>query len=211
MMTLQRTAQGLTLILASGMLLPIYGADETTNGTQTNRTEIREKFRHLTPEEREIKLKEMHEKHGNKTAETEKRKEELKNLPPAEREAKLKEFREKHGGPAGNPLLEKLREELKNLPPEQREAKLKEFKEQHPELASGLEKKHQDWQKLPPEERAAKAKEYRAKMDTVLEKLRQKKAAGTLSDEQAKRLERMEEMRKKIEQSQDKPPGPPPR
>jgi hypothetical protein len=54
---------------------------------------------------------------------------------------------------------------------------------------------------LSPEERDAKRKEMRERMQKQLAELRKKKADGTLSEAEKKRLERMEEVNKRFEQA----------
>jgi hypothetical protein len=61
----------------------------------------------------------------------------------------------------------------------------------------------EEWDKLTDEQKAEKMKERRAKMEAQLKELRAKKAAGTLTDKQAERLERME----KRAQRADRPAG----
>ena len=81
---------------------------------------------------------------------------------------------------------EKLREELKNLSPEERQAKLKELREKQ--------------QKLTPEEREAQRKQIRERMEKRLADLHKKKADGTLTEQETKQLERLEQMKKRQEQ-----------
>jgi translation initiation factor 3 subunit A len=124
-----------------------------------------------------------------KTPNREELREQLKNLSPEEREAKIKELREKRRAE-----MEKTREELKKLPPEERAAKIKELREkraaERPELKN-----------LTPEEREAKRKEMKARMEQRLADLRKKKVDGTITPQEEKRLERMEEMGKRLEQN----------
>jgi|SRR5438045_3526085 hypothetical protein len=54
---------------------------------------------------------------------------------------------------------------------------------------------------LSPEERDAKRKEMRERMQKQLAELRKKKADGTLSEAEKKRLERMEEVNRRFEQA----------
>jgi hypothetical protein len=54
---------------------------------------------------------------------------------------------------------------------------------------------------LSPDEREAKRKEMRERMQKQLAELRKKKADGTLSEADKKRLERMEELDKRFDQS----------
>jgi hypothetical protein len=63
--------------------------------------------------------------------------------------------------------------------------------------------KHRDAPKgLSPEEREAKRKEMQERIQKQLTELRKKKADGTLSPVEKKRLDRMEEVAKRMEQNQ---------
>src|SRR6266446_5117638 len=92
--------------------------------------------------------------------------------------------------PAKAPDRPELREKLKNLPPEERAAKIKEFRE----------KRVAARQALTPQEREAKRKEIRERMDKQLGELRKKKADGTLTPQEEKRLGRLEEVSKRFDQ-----------
>ncbi len=121
--------------------------------------------------------------------------EQLKNLTPAERDAKLKEIREKYGRVSPERQeMEKRREELKNLSPEEREKKIREWRQ-----AGGADAP--PTRSMSSEEREAHRKAIRARLHQELEKLRQGKTNGTLTAEQQKRLERLEEMTKRLEQT----------
>ena len=63
------------------------------------------------------------------------------------------------------------------------------------------QKKHPEVKVLSPEERDAKRKEMRERMQKQLSELRKKKADGTLSEAEKKRLERMEEINKRFDQA----------
>lgn len=109
---------------------------------------------------------------------------ELKNLSPAERQARLKDLREQLG--KTNPqreLWEKRREELKTLPLGQRESKVREWRQQAGTNAV---------RSMTPEEREARIKGIRARLEEQLKTLRERKAEGKLTEEESKRLERME-------------------
>jgi len=119
--------------------------------------------------------------------------EQLKNLPPSEREAKLKEFREKYN--QTSPLrdqLEQRREELKNLSPEEREAKVREWRQQASTNAPAV-------RTLTPSDREARLKNIRERLQKQLADLRKKKEDKTITPEEEKRLERMEELAKRFE------------
>jgi hypothetical protein len=81
---------------------------------------------------------------------------------------------------------EKKREEGKALTPDERRVKWREERE-----------KFRSWT---PEQREAKRKELRERFDKRLAELQKKKAAGALTEVEAKQLERMELMKKRFEQ-----------
>lgn len=58
----------------------------------------------------------------------------------------------------------------------------------------------ENWQKLSPEEKYRRMREWRLKMEQGLIELRTKKIEGTISEEDAKRLEKMEQMLKKLDE-----------
>jgi hypothetical protein len=121
-------------------------------------------------------------------------------VPAKEREAKLKDRRDKTEVKNAREA-ERIREELAKLPPAEREARLTELKQKNPDVAAILIKKREESRKLTPQEREARMKEWRGKMEAVLEQLRRKKANGTLTAEEAKRLQRMEETSKRIDEA----------
>ena len=176
------------------------------------RGELRERLKNLTPEERQEKLKELREKRGALPdgplrEELQKFRDEIKNLPPEERDARIKEFREKHpnlqAGPGVNGRpdraeIEKFRDEIKGLPPAERDAKMKEWRAKNRGALPAL-------RDLPPEERQAKRQEIKARMQKRLEEFRKKKADGTITEQESRQLERMEEMTKRFEQAGGKP------
>lgn len=105
------------------------------------------------------------------------------------------------------------REEFKNLTPEERAAKIKEWREKNGgPVGEALQKKREELKNLTPEEREAKRKEFRERFDKQVGELRQKKADGTITAEESKRLERMEQIIRRFEQGRpdgDRPPGSP--
>ena len=166
-----------------------------------SREQIRKELEALPPEQREARMKEIRERMQN-SPEMQKLREELKNLPPEQREAKMKELREKYGkvgGAAPVPEAGKVREELKDLTPEQREAKQKEMKERATKApaAGDLEKRREEFKNLPPEQREAKMKEFREQFMARRTELEKKKTAGTITPEEEKALDRMNEMAKR--------------
>lgn len=86
--------------------------------------DLRGRFRNLSPEEREARLKELRSRFNpgatNRT-EVERRREEWRKLPPAEREARIKELRERN--------LSRTSPLFNRLTPAEREAKRGEIKE----------------------------------------------------------------------------------
>ena len=105
------------------------------------------------------------------------------------------------------------REQFKDLTPEERAAKIKERREKNgsPD-GEALQKKREELKDLTPEAREAKRKEFRERFDKQLDELRKKKADGTITDEETKKLERMEQINKRFEQGKpdgDRPPGTP--
>ena len=81
---------------------------------------------------------------------------------------------------------EKLREELKNLTPEERRKKIQELREQR--------------QQLTPEQREAQRKQVRERMEKRLADLHKKKTDGTITEQETKQLERLEQVKKRQEQ-----------
>jgi len=123
------------------------------------------------------------------------------NLSPEERQARLREFREQHPDGPMRKEMEKRREELNNLSSEERQAKLKEWRENRGDrpLRQGFS----------PQEREAKRKELRQRFEKHHAELLKKKADGTLTPQEEKRLQRMEELAKRFEQGGQRP-GPRP-
>ena len=132
------------LILATGATLRAAD-DPTPPPGRLSREELKEKFKGLTPEERQAKMKELREKTGpgglmseemqKRRAEFEKLRESFKDLPPAERETMLREWREKNlKAPAGPAAMT----------PEERETRRKEFSKRIEEQIAALKKKKSD-------------------------------------------------------------------
>lgn len=164
-----------------------------------SREQIRKELEALPPEQREARMKEIRERMKN-SPEMQKLREEIMALPPEQREAKMKEIREKYakeGAPAPEAL--KQREEFNKLTPEQREAKLKEMKEREAKAPAvgDFEKRREEFKNLPPEQREAKMKEFREQFMARRTELEKKKAAGTLTPEEEKALDRMNELAKR--------------
>jgi predicted ribosome quality control (RQC) complex YloA/Tae2 family protein len=122
--------------------------------------------------------------------------ESFKNLTPEERAARLKAIRD-NGGPAAEALLkrraelEKLREATRDLPPAQREARIREWRETNA-LSRPLAT-------MSPEERDAKRKLFQKRIEEQIATLNKKKADGTITEDETRRLQNMERMRKRLE------------
>jgi len=126
--------------------------------------------------------------------------ERFKNLTPEERTARLKALREKGGpgAPAADAILkrraevEKLREEIKDLPREQQQARIRQWRETNglgrPALAA-----------MSAEEREARRKVFQARIEAHLTTLNKKKADGSITEEETRRLQNMERMLKRLE------------
>jgi hypothetical protein len=126
--------------------------------------------------------------------------EKLKGLTPAERQAKIKELRDK-AGTAGlmsdeaqkrRAEFEKFRESVKDLPPAERATKLREWREKNPGAPVGPAG-------MTPEERQARRKEFSKRIEDQLDALKKKKADGTITEDETRRLHRMEQMAKRLE------------
>ncbi len=174
------------------------GKEAKTEGLRSPE-DIRKELEALPPEQRQARLAEIRERMKN-SPEMQKLREEIMALPPEQREAKMKEIREKYakeGAPAPEAL--KQREEFNKLTPEQREAKMKEMKEREAKApaAGDLEKRREEFKNLPPEQREAKMKEFREQFMARRTELEKKKTAGTITPEEEKALERMNEMAKR--------------
>lgn len=115
-----------------------------------------------------------------------------KKLSPEERQKLMRELRERNGLSGTNRTeWEKRREELKKLPPAERAAKLKELRQ---EIQRGRGK----FSQLSVEERDTKRKELKTRIDAQVTELQKRKAEGTLSGSEQRRLERMEQMSKRL-------------
>jgi hypothetical protein len=114
--------------------------------------------------------------------------ERAKKLSPEERQKMVREFRERHGLVGTNRTeWEKRREELKNLPPAEREAKLKELRQE-------IQQGRRQFKLLSLEDRDTKRKEMRRRIDAQIVELQKQKAAGTITEAEQRRLERMQQM-----------------
>ena len=132
--------------------------------------------------------------------------ESIKNLTPEERTARLKALREKGGlgAPAADAILkrraevQKLREEIKDLPPERREARIRQWRETNalgrPALAT-----------MSAEEREARRKVFQKRIEEQLATLNKKKADGSITEQETRRLQNMERMLKRLEAAPSAP------
>lgn len=96
---------------------------------------------------------------------------------------------------------QKRREEFRNLTPEQREARMRELQQRPESVGPGF-------RFLTPDERASKRRELSQRVDAQVKMLRDKQAEGTLNEVEARRLERMVEMSKGLEQGKVLGPRP---
>jgi len=117
---------------------------------------------------------------------------------PDERKARLDDLRERNPE-AFRRLraeLERRREELKKLPPAEREAKIKEIRERFVERRKAMSV----------EERKAKRQEIKGRLETQLSALREKKTNGTITAQEARRLERLATIGQRFKQADSTPP-----
>jgi hypothetical protein len=202
-------AQCIPLVLAGliavGVGTSAWPADRESAG-RTNRAELRELLKDFSPEERAALIQSWREKHGAAPITSEdidQLRLEWRSLAPAEREAKLKEAREKRGpGTSAREDREKRREEWEKLPPAERRAKAREWRQR-----SG------STNELTTAERDAWRKQLRERLDAQLAGLREKKTNGTLTEPEQGRLDRLEELARRMEQGKrpapSQPEGPP--
>ena len=159
-----------TTLLLSGLSVALRAADDPTPPPgRPTREEMREKLKDLTPEQRQKKLAELRDKAGF-------------NGPISEEMKKRRaEF-------------ESFRESIKDLPLPERETKLREWREKHAPLRplggpGGLT----------PEEREIKRGDYLKSIDDQLASLTKRKADGSLTEEESRRLERLQQMKQRLE------------
>lgn len=123
--------------------------------------------------------------------------ERAKRISPEERQKLTREFREKHALMGTNQSAwEKRREELKKLPPADRAAKLKELRQ---EVQEGRGK----FKLLSAEDRDVKQNEMKTRIDGQIAELQKRKTEGALTEPEQRRLERMQQMSKRL----GRPPG----
>lgn len=118
--------------------------------------------------------------------------ERAKKISPEERQKLTREFREKHGLMGTNQSdWEKRREELKKLPPAERAAKLQELRH---EVQEGRGK----FKLLSAEDRDVKQNEMKTRIDGQIAELQKRKTEGSLTEPEQRRLERMQQMSKRL-------------
>jgi len=120
--------------------------------------------------------------------------ERLRNLTPEERQKLLNEFRERRGpGGTNRSEWEAFREELRKLPPAQREERIQELRHQ-------LEEFPPQFRVLSPAERETKRQQMKERVTAQIKQLKAKKAEGSLTEIEERRLQRMEQMATRLEQ-----------
>ena len=120
--------------------------------------------------------------------------ERAKSLSPEQRQKMIREFREKHGlGGTNQGQFEKRWKELKQLPPAERAEKMKELRQEIQQGRGGFKL-------LSSGERDGKRKEMKERIDAQVSELEKRRAGGALTEAEQRRLERMRQMSKKLEQ-----------
>ncbi len=104
-----------------------------------------------------------------------------KNLSPEEKQWKLKQIRETNGLP---PLTA---EDIRKLTPEERQAKIIEWRERNAP-------------KFTPAEQAKRRLQINARLASQISELHKKKANGSITDDERRRLERLEELNARMQQ-----------
>jgi hypothetical protein len=128
----------------------------------------------------------------------------FKNLTPEERQTKLREARERQAGTNRIDLdqrrreFQKFQDEVKNLPPAERQAKIKEWRQKHRLLQP-------DFRTLDPGQARAKRGELKKRVEQQLGELRKKKSDGTITEQESKRLDRMELMVERLDEGDPQP------
>lgn len=111
---------------------------------------------------------------------------------------------------AEKPNKGQLAEDWQKLSPEERQAKIKEWREKHPDQQRDPEKMRADRQQLakdlgldsekmkdlPPEERVAK---FREAVEKKTAELKEKKEKGTLTEQDKQLMERLEQMKNRLQ------------
>lgn len=121
--------------------------------------------------------------------------ERAKKMSPEQRQKLMREVRERNGLSGTNRgEWEQRREELKKLPPAERAAKLKELRKEIQQVRGKASQ-------LSIEERDAKRSELKTRIDGQIAELRKRQAEGVLSEAEQRRMERMEQMSKRLGRS----------
>ncbi|MDA7916505.1 hypothetical protein N9B94_04650 [Verrucomicrobia bacterium] len=189
-------------IAVSALILytsPIQAADKKP----ISREELRKELQGLSPEDREVRIKELRNSRGEqkglaagaqespeRKALMEKIKKELEGLSPDERQKKMQELRSKAGQNGKGGFMSqisdeertKMREEFKNLSPEERRAKIQDF----------IKKGTGDRQGKFGSQRQGFNPET---MKAHIQQLEAKKADGTITDRERQMLERVTSMK----------------
>jgi ribosomal protein L29 len=91
-----------------------------------------------------------------------------------------------------------MREEWKKLSPEERESRVKEWRKTNATFRTEGEKRR-ELRHMSPEERAAKRKEIKGRLEKRIAELRARQAAGALTPQDKRELERREQVLKRFE------------
>lgn len=121
------------------------------------------------------------------TPEPKPRAEALEQLTPQERAARLKALRERSAAVTNRVTVERLRAEWKRLSLEDREARLQQWREE-------LQRQSEELQLLTIEQREAKRQVVKDRFENEIKELQRIKAAGRITREQERRLERLEQL-----------------
>lgn len=118
--------------------------------------------------------------------------ERARNLSPEERQKMIREFRERNGlGRTNQSEWERKRMEFRSLPPEERAARMRELRE-------SMRKDQGGFRLLTPDQREAKRGEMQKRIETQIGELRARKADGSITEAERRRLERMEQMSERL-------------
>jgi hypothetical protein len=139
----------LILVSAAVMTVEVQSADDPMPpANRPSMDELRSRARRLTPDEREVRLRELRGRLRpglTNRSELERRRDEWRNLPPAKREARIREFRE-HNLSGRDPVFNPLT-------PAERESKRVEIKQRIESLIQELESRKTTGTLTPLEER----------------------------------------------------------
>jgi hypothetical protein len=200
-MNTSKALGAITVLLIAWSGNAMGAAEDSPPAPNPNRREeLRESLKDLSPEERKARIREMRERgEGPFRDEAQRRREALRNMPPEERQAKLKVLGER-AGVTNRADFKELRQELRSLPPSERAARIRELREK-----AGPSPLFSD------EERQVRRKEIRQRLNTQIEQLRRKKSDGSISEAEARRLQRLEKIATPAPDDGDKAALPVPR